>query len=225
MAPNDRRERERLALRARIMKTARRLFAEKGYDAVTMRMIADTIEYSPRTIYLHFEDKEDLIWKLCMEDFETFGKGMSQLLAIKDPVDRLRQLGLAYAGYARTNPHHYRLMFMTRAPLSDAPHEPYAFKGNPESDAYELLVVCMSEAIAQGRLRKQFQDPHLVAQITWAAIHGVIALELTYRGEDFIPWVPLEKRVTGVLDMIELGLLEQPPSEKPKATLVKSRRR
>ena len=225
MAPNDRRERERLALRARIMKTARRLFAEKGYDAVTMRMIADTIEYSPRTIYLHFEDKEDLIWRLCMEDFETFGKGMSQLVAVKDPVERLRRLGLAYAEFARANPHHYRLMFMTRAPLDGRPHEPLAWKGNPESDAYQLLVGCMAEAVSLGRLRNQFQDPHLAAQIAWAAIHGVIALELTYRGEEFVPWASMERRVGGAIEMIQLGLVQEPPQARGKPAAAKNRKR
>ena len=49
MGPMERRERERLALRRRILDTARRLFAEEGYEAVTMRTIANEIEYSPRT--------------------------------------------------------------------------------------------------------------------------------------------------------------------------------
>jgi AcrR family transcriptional regulator len=217
MGPIDRREREKLALRARIMKTARRLFAEKGYEAVTMRMIADTIEYSPRTIYLHFEDKEDLFWQLCMEDYEAFGKGLAQVLEIADPIDRLKQMGRSYAEFGKTHPHHYRLMFMTRQPKRE--HEKdINWKGNPEQDSFAMLMSCVQEAMKQGRFRKELQDPNLVAQIVWAAVHGIVSLELTHCDEDFIPWLPFEQRVDAAIDMIYAGILKDAPKPaKPAA--------
>ena len=219
MGPIDRRERERLALRARIMKKARRLFAEKGYEAVTMRQIAEAIEYSPRTIYLHFKDKEDLFWELCSEDFRSFGEGMAQVLAIADPVARLRQLGSAYAQFAMSHQHHYRLMFMTRHPEPVGPQDPC--KGNPEADAYALLVVTTREALEQGRFRPGLEDPELLAQIVWACLHGVISLELTHGQEAYIPWRPFQARVEAALGMVLHGLLresdtESIPPSKPK---------
>jgi len=57
----ERRERERKAVRKKILDAARELFVAEGYDAVTMRRIAETIEYSPTAIYFHFKDKETLI--------------------------------------------------------------------------------------------------------------------------------------------------------------------
>ncbi len=60
----ERRERERQELRTRILDAARELFAEEGYDAVTMRKIADRIEYSPTAIYFHFRDKHALMREL-----------------------------------------------------------------------------------------------------------------------------------------------------------------
>jgi len=212
MGPIDRRERERLALRARIMKKARRLFAEKGYDAVTMRMIAEAIEYSPRTIYLHFKDKEDLIWELCTEDFRTFGEGMAQVLAIADPVERLRRLGFAYAEFGSAHPHHYRLMFMTRHPEPEA-QLAFDCKGNPEADAYALLVSCVQEAMKLGCLRAGLDDPHVLAQIIWASIHGVISLELTHGQESHIPWSPFKQRVEAAMEMVLHGLLRDESAE------------
>src|ERR1700751_6037572 len=58
LGTTERRERERQELRSRILDAARELFAEQGYDAVTMRGIAERIEYSPTAIYFHFKDKE-----------------------------------------------------------------------------------------------------------------------------------------------------------------------
>jgi AcrR family transcriptional regulator len=69
MGTLQRRERERNEVRSLIMDTARRLFAAEGYHAVSMRRIADAIEYSPTAIYVHFKDKDSLIRELCAEDF------------------------------------------------------------------------------------------------------------------------------------------------------------
>jgi len=64
MASVDRRERERLEVRTKIMDAARDLFAREGVEAVSMRRIADAIEYSPTAIYVHFRDKEHLFQEI-----------------------------------------------------------------------------------------------------------------------------------------------------------------
>lgn len=204
MGSGDRRERERLALRARIMKIARRLFAEHGYDAVTMRMIAEGVEYSPRTLYLHFKDKDDLIWALCAEDFQTFGKGLAEVAVIQDPCERLKRLGMAYAEFGKAYPHHYRLMFMERRPEPD----PRTEQSDPGRDAYAMLAACTSEAIAAGRLRETFTDPDLVAQLVWASIHGVVSLEISRCGANKIPWHAFRTRLESSFEVLELGLLK-----------------
>ena len=65
MGTKERRERERRELRRKILDAARALFVEQGYDAVTMRKIAQAIEYSPTAIYLHFRDKKAVINAIC----------------------------------------------------------------------------------------------------------------------------------------------------------------
>jgi AcrR family transcriptional regulator len=65
MRLQERRERQRQSLRKQILDAARELFTELGYEAVSMRRIADKIGYSPTTIYLHFADKEALVRELC----------------------------------------------------------------------------------------------------------------------------------------------------------------
>jgi AcrR family transcriptional regulator len=198
----DRRERERLALRRKILDAARRLFAEKGYEAVTMRTIADEIEYSPRTIYLHFKDKEELIRELCTEDFASLGRGFAQLLKIQDPIDRLIALGRAYAGFARDFPHHYRLMFMARPPVPpDA--ETAAKMVKPEADAYGFLRACLEEAHAKGLLRPGWDDSDLAAQVIWGALHGIVSLHITHQDDPYVPWRSLEARVDSIIRLID----------------------
>ena len=78
MGVKERREREREETRAKITDAARELFAREGYDAVSMRRIAEAIEYSPTAIYVHFKDKEALFQDLCRQDFGKLAEGLHQ---------------------------------------------------------------------------------------------------------------------------------------------------
>jgi len=71
MGSKQRREREKEALRQDILDAARELFVEEGYDNVSMRRVAEKIEYSPTTIYLYFEDKASLLYAICEETFRV----------------------------------------------------------------------------------------------------------------------------------------------------------
>ena len=92
MGPRERREREREEVRTRILDAARELFASEGVDSVTMRRIADRIEYSPTAIYFHFRDKESLLAELCDYDFRNFAHGFNAIAQIPDAVERLRHV-------------------------------------------------------------------------------------------------------------------------------------
>lgn len=206
MGPIDRREREKLEAKRRILDVARELFAENGYEAVAIRAIAERVEYSPRTIYLHFKDKDDLIRQLCAEDFRTFGEGMAMLARVADPLERLRAIGLAYAQFAWEHPHHYKLMFLTQPPPKPEGCEEDPHKGNPEADAYALLRLCVADAIQQRAFHPQHTDPDLLAQVFWSALHGVVALEITHRCHRWVPWVPIQVRVETTIDMLIRGI-------------------
>src|SRR5512140_227507 len=145
MGIKERRERERQDVRQRILDAARELFVRDGYDAVTMRKIADTIEYSPTAIYLHFADKESLVRAMCEEDFLALARAFQRISKEPDPVERLRKIGHAYVDFATGHPNHYRLMFMTPKPpaAESACGEP---ERNVEEDAYAFLRATVVEA-------------------------------------------------------------------------------
>jgi AcrR family transcriptional regulator len=178
MGITERREREREEVRRKILDAARDLFATEGYANVTMRKIAEAIEYSPTTIYGHFEDKDDLVEALCHEDF-------ARLLAVfdgqdvqADPLERIRMLGRGYARFAQQNPNHYRFMFMTPAKF-EHPHD----LSDPGQQSFSRLLAAVEKAKAQGRLRPV--DPMLVSQVLWASLHGAVSLLVTYKPEQF----------------------------------------
>ena len=178
MGITERREREKEEVRKRILDAARGLFEAEGYDKVTMRRIAGAIEYSPTTIYLHFEDKDDLVRALCDEDFGRLLEALSLLPPASDPVESIRQLGRAYVGFALQNPNHFRFMFMS-AHHKDEAHGP----ADPAWRSFGALLETVKRAVEAGRLRPM--DPLTAAQVLWMNVHGVAAALVTMPPEQW----------------------------------------
>jgi AcrR family transcriptional regulator len=196
----ERREREREEVRRKILDAAHDLFAREGYDRVTMRRIAEAIEYSPTTIYNHFEDKDDLVQSLCEENFARLLGALQSERPPADPVEQIRQLGLAYARFGVDYPNHYRFMFMTPGKFEHI-HE---LSGSGQQ-AFGLLHSAVEKAIGSGAFRPG--DAVAVAQVLWAGLHGVVALLITLRPEhwphapaapDLVPRV-VENSMRGLL--------------------------
>jgi AcrR family transcriptional regulator len=205
----ERRERERTEVRGKIMDAARRLFVEHGFEAVSMRMIAREIEYSPTAIYFHFKDKEALFQELCATDFLSLGKAFGRISRIADPVDRLRAAGRAYAEFAVEFPHHYRLMFMTPTPgpRLDPEDNRWVQRGNPEEDAYFFLKQTVEEGIRAGRFRPELDDAEELAQLMWAGIHGVLSLRIAKGNDTWIEWAPVMELVDRMIEVTVRGIL------------------
>jgi AcrR family transcriptional regulator len=202
----QRRERERGEVRSLIMETARRLFAAEGYSAVSMRRIADAIEYSATAIYVHFKDKESLIRELCTEDFGRLAGEFVRLAKVKDPIERIRQAGHLYIQFAVKHPNHYRLMFMTPMDAVPVEDDHECGKGNPEQDAYAFLLQSVQEALRARRFASRYKDPRVLAQTFWAAVHGVASLEITMGRDKWIDWASLDDRATAAIEATLRGL-------------------
>jgi len=209
MGTKERRDRERDAVRARILDAARELFARQGYEGVSMRGIAEAIEYSPTTIYQHFKDKEMLMKELCYEDFGKLAEELQTTLQIADPVERLAKCGQEYVHFAVTYPNHYRLMFMTPHPTKEIDAEWEEVHGKPDRDAYAFLRLLVQMAAAEGRLQDADADLDLVAQTLWAGLHGMIALHIAMGCESWTPWRPLEERTAMMLKTLLRGLFQE----------------
>jgi AcrR family transcriptional regulator len=205
LGPRERREREREEVRTRILDAARELFASEGVESVTMRRIAEKIEYSPTAIYFHFRDKDALLAELCDCDFRAMAEQFATIATVADPIERLRLTGHAYVDFGLDNPSHYRVMFMT--PKPPQPSEESAIrKGNPEEDAYAFLKVTVEQAIAEGRIARHTNDVELLAQVIWSGVHGVISLEIAKCNDDWVEWRPVRDRAKVMIDVLVDGL-------------------
>lgn len=192
MGKSERRQREQQSLRSRILDAARELFVESGYEAVTMRRIAGKIDYSPTTIYLHFEDKAALMRELCAEDFRSLAKCFTAIAREPDPLARIQAIGLAFLDFGLKHPNHYRMMFMTLHPPVLAPERGIA-QGDLEEDAWAILVASVAEAQEAGLLDRGHGGSQVLAQQFFAGVHGVVALHLAKGNDPWIAWAPVRE--------------------------------
>lgn len=207
MGTAERRERERQETQTLILDAARDLFASEGYEAVTMRRIAERIEYSPTAIYFHFKDKLSLLRALVDRDFAAFAVALQRIGRVADPVERLRRLGYAYVDFALEQPNHYRFLFMTQHPPLE-PEQSAIERGNPDQDAYAFLRDTVAEAIAAGCLKPEHDDADRVAQIAWAAAHGVVSLHNVKCSDSWIDWQPPRETARRLIDLTLEGLVK-----------------
>ena len=201
MGVKERRERQKKFLRQEILDAASELFVRDGYENVSMRRIADKIEYSPTTIYIYFKDKAELLEQVCRE---TFGRLVQRLTKIMeqpgDPVERLKRGLITYIEFGLENPHDYRATFMMRLAEEideDKFHQPEW----PGTQAFSFLTKGIGDCIAAGKMKPL--DVKLAAQTLWAGIHGITSLLITH--EKF-PWAGKEKVIHSTVDTLVAGL-------------------
>jgi AcrR family transcriptional regulator len=207
MGVKERREREKSETRDKILDAARELFVTEGYEGVSMRRVAEKIEYSPTAIYVYFADKNELFHELTRQDFARLQEVMKSAEMPTDPIERLRQIGRRYVEFGVRYPHHYVFMFMTPHPKHEPDEEDREIMGNPEVDAYALLKWAVEEAIKAGCFREEVQDAELVSQTLWASVHGVISLDIAKCKDPWVEWRPMRDRAEMMLDVTLRGLV------------------
>jgi AcrR family transcriptional regulator len=210
MGVKERRQREKSETRDKILDAARELFITEGYDGVSMRKVAEKIEYSPTTIYLHFADKEDLFHELVHEDFAQLAQVFQSAAMPQDPLERLKHIGRTYVDFGVRYPNHYKLMFMTPHPVRELDERDRQVLGNPEVDAYAFLKMTVQQAIDAGCFRDDLKDAELISQTVWAAVHGVISLQIAKCNDAWVQWRPMEQRAELMLDASLRGLMKEP---------------
>jgi len=210
MGTRERRERERGETRDKILATAREMFEQEGYEAVTMRAIANRIEYTPTALYHHFRSKHDLLTELCASEFAKFGSRFRHAAKGTDPIARLRAAAETYFRFAEEHPSQYRFLFMTVfSPLTQEGLRPLHRFDDPEYDAYAFLRQTCADAIAGGLLRPEYDDPDALAQMLWGAVHGQISLQMAKNYQEFVPWKDLRHMVMTTFDTLLHGCLRQ----------------
>jgi AcrR family transcriptional regulator len=182
MGIKERRDRERQELKQAILEAAREIAAREGWQAVTIRKVADRIEYSPPTIYEHFANKEAILIELMREGFRLL---LAEIRAGDAPAagaeTRLLALANAYWAFAWKHPELYQVMhglggvpFCIDGESGDA--------GSPPAEA-EAVFVATSQILRSlpGMAGVDVKDLDAAVLILWATLHGMVALTMAGR--------------------------------------------
>ncbi|HTS81486.1 MAG TPA: TetR/AcrR family transcriptional regulator [Myxococcaceae bacterium] len=188
MGSVQRRERAKTELRGRILDAAREIVKREGFGGLTVRKIADAVEYAPGTLYLYFENRDAIARELSSEGFRKLLEALAPAEAIADPLSRLEAIGHAYVRFGMENPETYRLIFMEDPQLTTAVFE--GAGGEPGQQAYRALVDPLEELQRTGRFQPG-ADVQALADTLWAVVHGIVSLKLTCPGFPVTPTEPL----------------------------------
>lgn len=180
----ERKEKQKIEIRKMILDASMKLFVEEGFENVSIRKIADLIEYSPTTVYLYFKDKNEILYNLHEMGFQKMAEYNKELWDIKNPLLRLAKMGENYVRFGIENPQFYDLMFILQAPM----------------DALQLMENCewRSGDAALGRLKDTIQecmdsgmiansDVHAASMAIWSMVHGLVSLAIRNRFQKLVP--------------------------------------
>ena len=158
------------AFRVRAVEVATELFARDGYEAMTMRALAEALGVSAMTPYRYVDGKAELYALVRAHAFRRFAEHL-EAAADADPVERLRKLKVRYLRFAAEHPAMYRIMFELR-------HPDHADPVQEAQQAFGVLLAAVTRAIDAGELDG---EPLTVAQLLWAGTHGLASLHLAGR--------------------------------------------
>jgi AcrR family transcriptional regulator len=189
MSAISRRQKHKDELRRIILDAARAIFVDQGYESFSMRKLAEKIEYSPGSIYLHFKNKEELFECLVEESFGRLLETLSDLengQQWDDPVEELRKGMWAYVEFGLRNQSDYRFAFMLTPPMEKRPYKVHG--------SFDVLRSMVRRCVEEKCFRSV--DVETTSQAIWASIHGITSLLIQ---RPAFPWISNKKLIAQVI--------------------------
>jgi AcrR family transcriptional regulator len=177
----ERRGEEKERRRSEILDAAEALYAQKGWDAVTMDQVARSARLSRALVYVYFRDKEELLFAIGERALKLLHERFAAAAAAHGAgMDQVEAIGRAYMGYAHEFPHYFDFMARFQA---------HAASGDPGSNeaachvsgdlAIGVLVKSIQTGKGDGSIRADVGEPLMLAITLWAFTHGVIQLTMS----------------------------------------------
>jgi len=170
MGIKERRQREKEGVRSIILTAAWKLVKEEGWQSLSIRKIADAIEYSIPVIYDHFENKEAILYEFGEEGFNILTQKIQKARdQHDDAASQLRAISEAYWNFALSNPEHYQLMYgVGMASCDECVHQKVKFRG--------LVTEPITRLISQGK--QTDTNVCLKYHTFWSILHGLISIRM-----------------------------------------------
>jgi AcrR family transcriptional regulator len=176
MGIKERQERDREAVRRGILDAARELFVNEGYMNVSIRKIAERIEYSPAAVYGYFESKDDIFFALAEEGFQLLGK-LPHVAEAADPLDVLRRGFWRLYEFSKEHPQYFALMFIDRAvPRICQEYERFALLRETKARVIDQVGACVDAGVFPSSIK-----PFAAFRVLSMGMFGVSIMRLSGR--------------------------------------------
>jgi AcrR family transcriptional regulator len=171
MGITERRIRQKEEVRSSILSTAWQMVKEEGWQSLSIRKIADAIEYSVPVIYDHFENKETIMLEFAKEGFQLLSKRIQKAKEkSNNPVEQIKAIADAYWNFAFKNKEHYQLMYgmgMQGCEMEKCFPERSDFR----SAVLEPVTTLISKS------KNPDVNPCLKYFTFWSILHGLISIK------------------------------------------------
>ena len=200
----ERRQEERDRRRAEIVDAAEALYAETGWDGITMDQVARRARLSRALLYVYFEDKDDLHLALVERALEALRESFEAAKQDRPSgIAEVEAIGRAYLAYSRDKPHYFDACARYQA------HRVGEGEARANEAAcmvaghrcHEVIVASLDRGIADGSIRKDLGNPYVTALSLWAFSHGLIQIAATKGGQIEHEGTPVEEFIEHALEL------------------------
>jgi len=172
MGTTERRLRAKEQIRSAIMDTAWQMVKEEGWQSLSIRKIADAIEYSVPVIYDHFENKEAILAEFGLVGFDLLSKKIKQAKEKHaEPVGQLKAMADAYWNFALKNKEYYQLMYGVGMACCGKE------KNMDDKDSFDSLIMDSIEKIIS-KSKQPATSVCLKYHTYWSILHGLVSIKM-----------------------------------------------
>jgi len=178
----ERRQEERDRRRTEIIDAAEAVYAECGWDAVTMEQVARGARLSRALLYVYFRDKGDLHFALVERSLDELRRRFEAARQGRPRgIDEVEAIGHAYLAFARDLPHYFDACARFQAHQREGGEIPQNELACIQAGhrVHEVIVESLNKGVADGSIRADLGDPYVTALTLWAFTHGLIQIATT----------------------------------------------
>lgn len=172
MGITERKARQKEELKSLILKEAWDIVKAEGVQALSIRKIADAIEYSVPVVYTHFENKEGILLEFTQQGYHLLNQHLKKAIKSKqDPNEQIVAMARAYWNFAFKQKEFYQIMFGLGIPACERVNEVAEMK-----TMSDLFILVIESSIASGKNKQA--DKYLKFHTFWSILHGIVSIQM-----------------------------------------------
>lgn len=199
MGVTERRLRQKEEVRSSILSTAWKMVKTEGWQSLSIRKIADAIEYSVPVIYDHFTNKEAIIFEFAKEGYRLLSQKMREAKEkVTTPEEQIKAMADAYWNFAFKNKEHYQLMFGLGMATCEVE------KCMPEKAEFRNLLLDPINSLLQ-KNHKSNDNACLKYHTLWSVMHGLVSIKIMNNSDvsDALNKMVLDDAVAGFIKNLQ----------------------